>query len=459
MARLYAAGSNARGQLGSGHCEDQHTFQPAIFAHEGEGAGQSPWLPAGASHILGLACGANHTLVLLNTHELWASGDSSRGQLAFSPSTNVFRKLWLDSSRRELDKRVYKLTSVAACWETSYVTFTTDDPALSDVVFSFGANDFGERGVGATSPAPAEPTLVDFEPAFLSSPWCIKVRELVAGLHHVLARLEVWAMQSSEPEMVVVGWGACRHGQLGALPTAPSKRRTRNSTRAAPQSTITKFDQPRIIATYSGEEKPIQLAAGSQHSLILHSTHRVTPLGSSRHGQLHIPKPLLEPATSPNAVQKIGSTWATSFFVTYRANRNPLMTWHIDSCGSSNHGQLGRPPSDTPFGPIASLIMGGPLDFVQFVCGSEHVLLHGSDGVWGWGWNEHGNLGLGHTEDVRDPVVVWESLDREKVGDGKNVLGVWAGYGTSWLLVEKAIQPPLGSEGLGGRDKEESRTD
>ncbi|KAG8693502.1 hypothetical protein FRC08_009072 [Ceratobasidium sp. 394] len=444
MARLYAAGSNARGQLGSGHCEDQHTFQPAVFAHEDGGTGQSPTLPGGASQILGLACGANHTLVLFDTHDIWVSGDSSRGQLAFSPSTNVFRRLWLDPAGRTLNKQILKPTSVAASWETSYVTFTSDDPEQPDSVFSFGADDFGDRGAGP-SPEPANPTFVDFEAMLPGSPWCIKVRELVAGQHHVLAKLEVWAARGSEPEMVVVGWGACRHGQLGALPPIPSKRPTRNSTRAGLQPT-NKFHQPRIIATYSSEEKPVQLAVGSQHSLILHSTHRVTPLGSSRHGQLDVPKPLLEQATTPNAVQKIGSTWGTSFFVTYRANRPSLRSWQIDSCGSSNHGQLGRPPSDAPFGPIASLVMGGPLDFVQLACGSEHVLLHASNGVWGWGWNEHGNLGLGHTEDVNKPVVIWDSLDKDKVGDETVVLGVWAGCGTSWILVKKEDPAPESDE-------------
>ncbi|KAG8716851.1 hypothetical protein FRC09_015105 [Ceratobasidium sp. 395] len=432
MLRLYAAGSNARGQLGSGHCEDQHTFQPAAFAHEDGGEGQTlPALPSGTSQVLGLACGANHTLVLLDTHELWVSGDSSRGQLAFLPSTTVFRKLLFDLTRWDLDAQLYKPTNVAAAWETSYVILTSIDPALSDIVLSFGADDFGDRGAGPLPPVPSDPSVVDLQQALSSRPRCIKVRELVAGQHHVLARLDVLAAEGSEPEAAIVGWGACRHGQLGALPVTSSNRPARGSSRVASKTT-NKLDRPRLILTYSNEERSIQFAAGSQHSLILHSTNRITPLGSSRHGQLEIPKPLLEPATSPDRVQKIGSTWATSFFVSNNPTDHSGMTWCIDSCGSSNHGQLGRPPSDVPFGSITSLPTPTSTDLPRLACGSEHVLLHTNDDVWGWGWNEHGNLGLGHIDDVQEPMVVWNGDQR---GEAK-VLGVWAGCGTSWVLVE-----------------------
>ncbi|KAG9107312.1 hypothetical protein FRC07_008647, partial [Ceratobasidium sp. 392] len=432
MLRLYAAGSNARGQLGSGHCEDQHTFQPAVFAHEDEGKGQSlPELPSGASQILGLACGANHTLVLLDTHELWVSGDSSRGQLAFLPSTTVFRKLSFDLARWGLDEQLYKPTSVAASWETSYVTFTSNDSKLSDIVLSFGADDFGDRGAGPSSPVPSDPSVVDFKQALSVRPWGIKVRELVAGQHHVLVRLDVWVGEGSEFETVVVGWGACRHGQLGAVAATSSKRPARSSSRTTSQNT-NKLDQPRLIATYSGEERPIQLAVGSQHSLILHSTHRVTALGSSRHGQLNIHKPLLEPVTSSDTVRSIGSTWATSFFVTHHPLESGSMTWRVDSCGSFNHGQLGRSPSGIPFGPVTSLLTGDPTNFLRLACGSEHVLLHTNHGVWGWGWNEHGNLGLGHTNDVHEPMVIWDGNQQNE-----RALGIWAGCGTSWILVKR----------------------
>jgi protein ATS1 len=81
--------------------------------------------------------------------------------------------------------------------------------------------------------------------------------------------------------------------------------------------------------------------------------------------------------------------------------------------------------------------------------GSEHVLalFGGKDKlfgavteedeteVWGWGWNEHGNLGVGTTDDIRLPTQIWPGpLERDdRLG---TAVGVWAGCGTSWIALE-----------------------
>ena len=77
-----------------------------------------------------------------------------------------------------------------------------------------------------------------------------------------------------------------------------------------------------------------------------------------------------------------------------------------------------------------------PDNVVNFVCGSEHVLcVLGQAEVWGWGWNEHGNLATGSLNDVKAPVRIWPPLSApvgEKMGEA---VGVWAGCGTSWIAV------------------------
>ena len=71
-------------------------------------------------------------------------------------------------------------------------------------------------------------------------------------------------------------------------------------------------------------------------------------------------------------------------------------------------------------------------EILDFVCGSEHILLHcarhtKTDVVLGLGWNEHGNLGIGNTINADKPVVVWEASQNTKV------IRLWAGNGTSWI--------------------------
>ena len=82
---LYAAGSNAQGQLGTTNCDDAHTFSPCAFAGSPPGE-----LPPGTESIVHVAGGGNHTLALLSRRaspdspprtELWGCGDGSKGQL------------------------------------------------------------------------------------------------------------------------------------------------------------------------------------------------------------------------------------------------------------------------------------------------------------------------------------------------------------------------------------------
>ena len=61
----------------------------------------------------------------------------------------------------------------------------------------------------------------------------------------------------------------------------------------------------------------------------------------------------------------------------------------------------------------------------------------------GWGWNEHGNMGLGHTEDVMTPILIpipTLSIPSAAVEiDPPKIVGIWAGCGTSWFALESQI--------------------
>jgi hypothetical protein len=63
---------------------------------------------------------------------------------------------------------------------------------------------------------------------------------------------------------------------------------------------------------------------------------------------------------------------------------------------------------------------------VDFVCGSENVLCvlesEGHMEVWGWGWNEHGNLATGSLDDVKVPITIWPLSPAQT---GEKVVGMW----------------------------------
>jgi protein ATS1 len=147
-------------------------------------------------------------------------------------------------------------------------------------------------------------------------------------------------------------------------------------------------------------------------------------------------------------VVAIGATWNGSYVVV-ESNGATEADWRIVVSGSS------VVPSDIvkddiglsevcyqklPFDAAAYTLLG-------IACGSEHVLLHvrrsnggeadQNEEVWGWGWNEHGNLGTGDTIDVIEPKLIWPPHNNT-ADTNEKVIRAHAGYGTSWVVVENA---------------------
>ena len=222
-----------------------------------------------------------------------------------------------------------------------------------------------------------------------------RITGLTAGVHHVVALLDVYDTRSpSQITQMVVGWGSSQRNQLGQQ-------------KAVPRTSIpVRIPSPSHVKS---------IAAGSQHTVLLHTSGSITSYGSDRKDQL-------SSLDSINSASTIGCTWNGTY---------TLLPTGLTSTGSSSKGQLGRverssssstPVPSTGFGTIE---FERPID--KIACGSEHVLLLSEGEVWAWGWNEHGNLGLGHQEDVYVPT---------KVPIQGRALNVWAGCGNSWVLVE-----------------------
>ena len=110
------------------------------------------------------------------------------------------------------------------------------------------------------------------------------------------------------------------------------------------------------------------------------------------------------------------------------------------SAGANARGQLGR--DDSPVLPLAAARFPDDVHVLNFACGSEHVLAivesQGMAEVWGWGWNEHGNLGIGSLSDVNVPVKIWPPATAAPGWRTGDAVSVWAGCGTSWISCSKA---------------------
>jgi protein ATS1 len=409
LLSLYAAGSNGRGQLATADLEDAHSFTPCAFHGCQRGT-----LPPGTLAVIAIRSCGNHSLALLSrppNHriEVWGSGDGTKGQLGptyvneAGDSSAIFRPIVLPLENHGLSG--YEISDVATCWETSFFLLTKE--GQHDVLISMGGNDFGDLGVGGTGTANnALPFhIINFTHIVGYIADRLSITNIATGPHHAIALLRAGNKQ------YIAGWGTARHGQLGHL-HAPSGR-------ALPFSPF----PVAISLPIDIQLDPVRsVRAGNQHTLFLHASGRVSALGSDAKGQLRGLRTVED-------VHAIGCSWNGSFLQT----RTGLL-----SIGANAHGQLARDiGSETALG---SVNVPDTMRVVDFVCGSEHVLcvLESEGGhaeVWGWGWNEHGNLATSSLDDVKAPVRIWPPSPTQAE---EEVVGVWAGCGTSWI----AVAPP-----------------
>ena len=392
--RLYAAGSNARGQLALVDAEDAHVFTPCVTIEQGAAK------PSAFSSIADVVCGANHTLVIADG-AVWYSGTNSRGQCGLGDAVEEahgFRRLAMPPELAHLPPAF-----VACLWESSFVVLRGPD---EDILVSFGSNDFGDLGRGEN--ADSSIRRVNLHSA-LPQHTCsdVRVAKIATGPHHVVVLLDCTTPEGAM--RAAVGWGAARHGQLG-LHTA----------KFVSEPTLIDF-APSLADTHV-----TSAACGNQHTLLLRANGTAAAFGSNRRGQAPA-----EELGALRGVVQLACCWSTSFCLTRDAT--------LDVFGNGAHGQLGVSPEAAE--QRNTLRFGGTSNLVsRVVCGSEHVLAVTQNGeVLGWGWNEHGNLGLGQTQDVVQPVRIWPPTQQQNLASRRtySVHGVWAGCGTTWIAVDE----------------------
>lgn len=494
MMQLLACGSNGKGQLATGDAVDKHTFTPCLFK-------SLPTITSiisavfGANHTVLLCENAN---VKPPVRYIFGAGDGSRGQLGTGITTvRRFRELELRdraSGRNYANEGV--IAHIGACWATTYIVFRPDPVKLSsssqsDVFISIGANNFSELGA-----PPSAVTVLSFANAInasglvapSSTPSIYRVVRLATGLHHIIVVLHIPLIDGSIRE-IIVGWGTSRNGQLELheneevdVASSASQISNNKPTRRS-NGTAAYTNTPTHLYTVPEGEKVLSMALGQQHSVILIQTKegstKMLRGGSNRKGQLSFSS---EIANMP--LRSVHCTWNGTYFETSSgtAGAGDEGSFSILGTGSSEMGQLGRgvartttpplPESSATPSPAIPIITPTPASLQasdhqvlfppatkearlgSLACGSEHVVamlgykpedsVRAEDAVeweaWAWGWNEHGNLGLGHVKDVSIPTRIWPSPISTKTTPSHFVEGelreVWAGNGTTLLLID-----------------------
>ena len=295
-------------------------------------------------------------------------------------------------------------------------------------------------------------------------------------------------------QSVVYGWGAGRHGQLDLQTAVLAGVSLEGSGASRKGSSVLAKSQPPVQPRLAMKERPTKSLNGSEIAVrstggirLKKSTYPssypcpveldVVSAASGKAargsdwmvddvavGAGHVLFRLRSITCEDCVVMGLGSNAKHQLDLHFAAPRSETPRWahiactwngsflteegdRIWSTGTNTHGQLGRGGTGIGTEDKSSSVIGlqgvrkFPSDcdeakIIKVVGGSEHLLAltrgSGADiKTWTWGWNEHGNLGLG-TGDVQDR---WEPVE-VAIDATQTVLDAWAGCGTSWLLIE-----------------------
>ena len=191
LGELRAAGCNDAGQLGAGHVRRQN--EPVLVAGDG-GAGAGGGQAAGArlhGRVAGIVCGAAHTLVATNDDKVYSFGTNENGELGLGDGAAR------DASRGRVPTCVTELSGrrVGPMGAGTHSVLLCQD---YDEVMAFGANTWGQLGLGHTT-WHGTPQRV---PALCR----VRVHALACGYAHT------YALTSED---VVYSFGRNDDGQLG----------------------------------------------------------------------------------------------------------------------------------------------------------------------------------------------------------------------------------------------------
>lgn len=431
---VYAAGSNSHGQLGVGSDEDAHHFTRCSFPATEQ---QLAAVTHERKLDFKIAAGANHTLLLLREGKdtdrpahLFAAGSSKRGQLGrksdkpahtFEPValSELLAASCTDALSSAKHAGPLRAADVAAGWESSFILLKSGaseqiaSASTLSTLLALGSNDYGQLAVEGSA---ASANIVPLD----------GITAIYSGPRHTIAQLR------NKDEQSIAGWGSSRKGQLGGLSNnqPPSTTWTPAPLRFSPSSSC-----PLEI---------VDVALGQAHTCMLYreaGNHggplRLAWCGASAHGQIGNSADVAQTLASlpPGLLLKgVYATWNSTFIV----GESDAGDTRLYSLGNNRNGQLGRNTADKASGTAGEVLFdGNRRRILQLAAGSEHVLvlLEGlqpgsKKEIWGWGWNEHGNLGL-HNDDKLEDVRLPRKLEVPAADD---YLGIAAGNGSSWIF-------------------------
>lgn len=305
-------------------------------------------------NIVKISAGYNYSLALDNTGCLYSWGINDRGQLATNSTDNQTVPYNTGVYLTDIDAGFYHVIGIDS----------------NGVVYGWGDNSYGQLGCDSNDPVlfPVEINIEDIQAAS-------------AGYNYTLLLSDNGEVYSA---------GINDYGQLGN-----GSLQNSNSFQRISISNIK------------------SISAGYNHSLACDNDGKIYAWGNNNNSQ--IGDGSVEQRNTPSQVLKLKNVKTISAgYAHAMAIDDSGNTW---SWGYNNHGQLGIQNSELHQSIPSEIDI--PVDIVSIDCGYYHNLAVDSNGeVWSWGYNNHGQLGLGDTNDRNVPT---------KIAGISNVISVSAG--------------------------------
>jgi alpha-tubulin suppressor-like RCC1 family protein len=390
--KAYSWGSNIRGQLGENTTTNSNV--PVAVTSSGVLSGKT---------ILSISAGNSHSLALCADGTVAAWGYNFYGQLGNGSNANSSVPVAETQSGVLVGKTVVAVST----------GFSHSLALCSDgTVASWGYNLYGQLGNGNTTNSNV--------PVLVTASGVLNGRGVVAvaaGYYHNLALCS---------DGTVVAWGLNYSGQLG---------NTSNANSSVP---VDITDSGALYGMHV-----INLAAGSDHSLVLCDDGSLVSWGKNANGQLGDGSttssliPVSVDASDVLAGRIVEMISAGGFHNLAACSDGTLVTF-----GRNTNGQLGNDNNTDSSMPVevtlAGILNGKMVTSLQ--AANAHSLALCSDGsIASWGAGSNGMLGNGDTANSSVPVAVTAS----GIGSGGGFIGLASGSSASHSMALTAI--PLSS--------------
>ncbi|WP_428564215.1 MAG: C10 family peptidase [Solidesulfovibrio sp. DCME] len=316
-----------------------------------------------------IAAGSNHSLVLLADGTVWAFGANTFGQLGLGTA--------LDATPHPTPTQIATLSGIAG------ISAGASDSSLARSnggLWTWGKNDAGQLGTGDTATR-SQPVQVL---TTASSPY---VKGGAMGRDHALIFLS---------NGKACGCGDNSHGQLGTGDT----------------TAVRDISTALAVKGLTGVK---QVMVGDGFSLALKTNGLVYAFGANNLGQLGTGYMVAEDQTQPVLVPdlyQVETIAAGYAFVLVRRADGTVRTFGDNSSGQLGLGTIGAISRR----PIA---VSGPSAIVQAAAGGAAALVPSQTGaVWAIGDNSHGQLGTGNTTNQSTAVRITFNIEEPSGPNG-----------------------------------------